>query len=306
MHGVEGFFGSAIQIAWLLSLRDREGLPDRGAMILIHGVNPFGFSRLRRTNEDNIDLNRNFLLPNEDFRGASPGYAGLDGFLNPRSPPSRLEPFRLKALWHLSRLGMAALKRAIAVGQYDYPQGLFFGGHGPAESTRIVQDHFAGLIGPASDVVHLDLHSGLGRRARYKLLLVEPASSPALAWYREHFDGERVEPIAAPDGTFYAATGTIGSWLVQHLRGRNYRFLAAEFGTCPMVRILGALRSENRAHFYGTPGDRPYESAKAEIAECFCPKSPSWRRKVLAQGLQIIRTCVAAVSRRPGGTGPAA
>jgi hypothetical protein len=31
------------------------------ALLLIYAVNPYGFSHLRRVNEDNIDLNRNFL-----------------------------------------------------------------------------------------------------------------------------------------------------------------------------------------------------------------------------------------------------
>ena len=56
--------------------------------VLIHGVNPFGFSNLRRCNEDNVDVNRNFLESGDDYMGAPDGYAGLDSFLNPESPPS--------------------------------------------------------------------------------------------------------------------------------------------------------------------------------------------------------------------------
>ena len=59
-HGPEGFAGSACQLALL-----NDELPDRAtergvAILLVHAVNPFGFSHLKRTNEDNIDLNRNF------------------------------------------------------------------------------------------------------------------------------------------------------------------------------------------------------------------------------------------------------
>ena len=52
-------------------------------------LNPYGFAHLRRVNEQNIDLNRNFLLPGERFEGADPTYASLDGLLNPTSPPQR-------------------------------------------------------------------------------------------------------------------------------------------------------------------------------------------------------------------------
>ncbi len=56
-HGGEGFCGSGIQVGLL-----REGflkeLPADTAVILIHAINPYGFSHVRRVNEDNIDLNR--------------------------------------------------------------------------------------------------------------------------------------------------------------------------------------------------------------------------------------------------------
>src|SRR5690606_39367139 len=35
-------------------------LPEDTAVLLIHAINPYGFSHIRRVNEDNIDLNRNF------------------------------------------------------------------------------------------------------------------------------------------------------------------------------------------------------------------------------------------------------
>ncbi len=57
LHGIEGFLGSAIQFALLDS-----ALNPNISFIFIHALNPYGFKYLRRTNEDNIDLNRNFLL----------------------------------------------------------------------------------------------------------------------------------------------------------------------------------------------------------------------------------------------------
>ena len=59
-HGVEGFCGSGCQ-AELLASGLLDGLPGDTAVVLVHAVNPYGFAWLRRTNEDNIDLNRNFV-----------------------------------------------------------------------------------------------------------------------------------------------------------------------------------------------------------------------------------------------------
>ena len=90
VHGIEGFFGSAIQLAWLSGQTAGEPPPGDGVVVLIHAVNPSGFARLRRTNEHNVDLNRNFLDTADAYTGAPDGYETLDPFLNPASPPSRL------------------------------------------------------------------------------------------------------------------------------------------------------------------------------------------------------------------------
>src|SRR5205085_4675778 len=60
-HGVEGFCGSGCQRA-LLDDDDMARRLEAGrvAVLVVHAVNPHGFSHLRRVNEDNVDMNRNF------------------------------------------------------------------------------------------------------------------------------------------------------------------------------------------------------------------------------------------------------
>ena len=60
VHGVEGFFGSGVQTEWLRRNENRR-VPQDTAALLVHAVNPYGFAWLRRTNEDNVDLNRNWI-----------------------------------------------------------------------------------------------------------------------------------------------------------------------------------------------------------------------------------------------------
>ena len=292
VHGVEGFFGSAIQLAWLSSLAVGAAPPPGGAVILVHAVNPYGFAKLRRTNEDNVDLNRNYLDTEGAYAGSPDGYEALDPFLNPASPPSPLDPFRLKALCYIRRLGLPALKATVASGQYRFPRGLFFGGHGPAASTRVIRQHLAGWLGGAPRALHVDLHSGLGSYGHYRLLLEESARSSNVRWYRETFGADIVEPLANGDGASYTASGTLGRWALTHLRGTRYRFVNAEFGTYPILRVLGALRAENRAHFFDRPGTRAHRRAKVELLECFCPQTDRWRERVVEQGLAIIGRAV--------------
>jgi predicted deacylase len=72
LHGVEGFAGSAIQLQWLAE--GIQALPEDGAILIIHVLNPYGMASLRRFNENNVDLNRNFQGP---YEGAPPGYEKL-------------------------------------------------------------------------------------------------------------------------------------------------------------------------------------------------------------------------------------
>ena len=59
-HGVEGFCGSGAQIG-ALRFGLYNDLPDGIAVVLIHAINTFGFSWLRRVTHENVDLNRNHL-----------------------------------------------------------------------------------------------------------------------------------------------------------------------------------------------------------------------------------------------------
>jgi hypothetical protein len=80
VHGPEGFAGSAIQSSLLKLLVDSPRMRElynlgsskkvegnetasstAPTLIFVHALNPYGFAKNRRFNEDNIDVNRNFL-----------------------------------------------------------------------------------------------------------------------------------------------------------------------------------------------------------------------------------------------------
>jgi hypothetical protein len=289
LHGVEGFFGSAVQIACLRALLVRNPLKElNGELVFLHSLNPFGFEKLRRANEVNVDLNRNFLLPGESYKGASDGYVKLNDFLNPAGAPRYIDYFYLpNVLWRIGRLGISGLKQAIAEGQYDFPKGIFFGGDGPTRTAQIMQANMLRWIS-GQRVVHLDFHTGLGEFAKYKLLVTAALSPQQLRQYETLF-GPQVECTAGGQGIAYKMRGDLGRFATAIAKDRDYHFLFVEFGTHSAVRILLALRQENQAHFFIPEGSRAHQLAKAEFLECFCPASQSWRTPVLQQSLEIIQ-----------------
>lgn len=284
LHGIEGYFGSAAQLSWLLG-PGREARPEV-RVVLIHALNPYGFAWRRRVNEDNVDLNRNFLLAGKPYGGAPQAYRELDGLLNPRRAPSRLEPFVLQALPALLRHGFKSLKNAVAQGQYEYPHGVFYGGSAPSKTQRILAEHIGSWVGAPERVVHLDWHTGRGDFADYALCVDLPVDSARVARLRGVFGDHAVESFD-PNGVLYEIRGALGPWLEQQLSGVEYDCMLAEFGTYNAIRVLEAMRFENRAHLYAQHDRALLEHARRKLFEVFCPRSPRWRRQVLKKALGV-------------------
>ena len=291
VHGVEAFAGSAIQLQWLDE--GRPELPDGCAVVLVHVVNPYGMAWLRRFNEHGVDLNRNFLGPGEAYAGAPHGYAELDSFLNPPSPPS-WDLFFLWALWLIGRVGIPTLKQTIAGGQYVNPKGLFFGGtsleEGPRKLQRYVQDRLANV----KHLVGVDVHTGLGRSG-IDTLLVPTADerSPQFRKMHETF-GDRVSSPDPGRSQAYRVTGSYDTLYRRALPEADACCVVQEFGTYNVVRVLKALRAENRWHHYGDGGiDHP---TKMDLSEVFVPADQAWREAVLHRGSIVIRQAMGLVT----------
>jgi hypothetical protein len=291
IHGVEGFFGSAVQLGVLEDWVRRSGSSPAIRCVFLHALNPFGFAWRRRVNEANIDLNRNLLQPGEAFAGSPDGYARLDSLLNPQQRPSRWEPVRLKMLAAIARYGMPALKQAVAAGQYDYPQGLFYGGDRPSRLSEILSAHFDEWLGGSRQVIHLDFHTGLGSRAACRLLIDSPLTENDHRRLSAWFGADSFE-VAHSRGVAYPARGTLGQWCVGRSREVDYLYATAEFGTYKPVAVVAGLRAENQAHHWCKWEDTSTQQAKQRLVELFCPRSEDWRRRVLERAHQLVAQAI--------------
>jgi hypothetical protein len=296
LHGVEGFVGSAVQVGLLEQWANGPGPNGNVRCVFLHALNPYGFAVIRRPNEDNVDPNRNFLLAGEAYTGSPSGYAALNSLLNPERPPSAWEPFRLKAMWAIARLGMPALKQSIAGGQFDFPRGLFFGGSRPTRTNEILTANLDRWVEGCNEVIHLDFHTGLGPHATCKLLIDYPLTDAQRKRLVDWFGPDSFE-ICDPTLISYHVRGGFDRWCFKQNPGRDYLHLCAEYGTYGPIQVLGGLRAENQAHHWGRPSDSATGRAKERLKELFCPASPGWRTKCYAIGVDLVQKaidCVAA------------
>jgi hypothetical protein len=255
-------------------------LPTDTAVVLIHVANPYGMAWLRRVNERGVDLNRNSLDAGDEYAGAPDGYDALNAFLNPPSEPSR-EAFFLRAAWLILRYGMPTLKQTIAGGQYVNPKGLFFGGASLQEETRRLREHARERFSSVTRLVSVDVHTGLGRFGDDTLLVAADQASPMLAEMRACF-GARMVPLDPERGPAYRVRGTYNSSFRVLLPGASLFLIGQEFGTYSPIRVLRALRAENRSYHYGSSSAR-LVAARA-LREVFDPDNETWRQAVLALG----------------------
>jgi Protein of unknown function (DUF2817) len=294
LHGVEAPFGSAVQLA--MFERFASAPPPPGLrFVFLHALNPWGYAWGRRVDADNVDPNRNFLLPGEEYQGSPEGYRHFDALLNPRSPLGRFDLFVPKAWLAVARFGVPALRQALVGGQYDYPQGVFFGGHRPSATHLGLQQRLRGWIGPAAEVVHLDFHTGLGPWGGYKLLLDAPVSKLQLERMGRWF-GPGTHEEDDPTKTSYRPRGGFGPWCVAQQIAPEYLYMVAEFGTYKNIPMLAGMRQENRAVHWGQRGERIAERAKARLRDLFIPPSLEWRQRVLEQGVQLVLRAAAGLA----------
>ena len=293
IHGVEGHSGSAIQLALLEELGSGQiSLSPNTAVVMLHALNPYGFAHTRRFNPNNVDLNRNFLPTDQPYEGANAAYAQFNTLLNPESAPTGVDFFLLKAASLIVRYGMPAMKQAVAEGQYDYPKGLFFGGHEQQQESSLVlqclQEHFSGV----RRLLHIDCHTGLGKSGTYQLLIEEPDGSPSHNRSVAIF-GDDIHPWKSDGSVAYQVRGGISPAVSRSLPNATVDSLTLEFGTYSELRVITALRAENRLHHWGDEAHPNSQRIKTNLREVFAPAKTAWRDRVVKSGLTVLHRAIA-------------
>jgi len=287
VHGVEGYAGSAIQVAFLESLALHPPL-SLSTVVLVHAVNPYGMAHYRRTNENNVDLNRNalhdweweelMLEEKKNTNGRYEAYRNFDELLfNPRQFPTTYD-YRigsyLSAMKGLILHGFDALKVAMVTGQYYQPQGIFYGGNQLQTSHRVLYNFFANEILPRHDsqnnneggkskgmVTWVDVHTGLGKSGTDSIMGLGHSASDddRQWWFRDaQFPGSSKNADAVTKG--YELTRGITPGYYIHLFAAASSIwqdpplmLMQEFGTLPGILVAHALIIENMAYNHQPP-----------------------------------------------------
>lgn len=292
VHGIEGYIGSV-----MLDVFFREVYPTlddaNTGVLVVANVNPYGMKYFRRYNENNVDLNRNFILDWDTFDlSSNKEYPKVDTFLGPTGKIGN-------ALWHEAGFylslgktavtdGAGTISDALLTGQYQYPQGVYYGGTGDEASTVYLKDVFSQCLdSPYENIVHIDIHSGYG--PRYNMVIfnsvfetMNEAESQAAFGY---------DYIIAYDSeSFYATTGDTTDFFYrlaqQKQRETDLFSTCFEFGTIgdaffDTILSLKYTVDENRNHWYPTDNPTSARIIHENYMELFYPTETAWREKTV-------------------------
>ena len=183
-----------------------------------------------------------------------------------------------------------AMKNAVVGGQYDFPKGLFYGGGslqpGPSKFLPFIVDRVAAC----ERVVHVDWHSALGKYGDRTMLLEGAVPTEQVARVKAVI-GDGLRTWDAADKSAYIIRGGMTAEIMRRLPNVRYDGLTCEFGTYANLKVLAALRNENRLHHWGTPtADHP---AKVAMREAFAPLGEDWQRAVLQHAREVHAQCKA-------------
>ena len=292
VHGVEGYIGATMLDVFFGEVYPTVDTADTGVLVVAN-VNPYGMKYFRRYNENNVDLNRNFILDWDSFDLASnKEYPKVDTFLGPTGKIGN-------GFWHevgfylsLGKTaitdGAGTISDALLTGQYEYPQGVYYGGNGDEASTVYLKDVFSQCLESGyENIVHIDLHSGYG--PRYNMVIFNSLyETMNEAQSREAFGYDHI--IAYDSESFYATTGDTTDFfyrLAEQKQAKAELFSTCfEFGTVgdaffDTILSLKYTVDENRNHWYPTDNATSAQIVHENYMELFYPTETAWREKAV-------------------------
>jgi hypothetical protein len=296
-HGVEGFAGSGVQVA-LLEERDfhRAAAEAGVAVLYAHALNPYGFSWLRRTTHENVDLNRNF----HDFSQPLPGnprYAEIATLLVPADwPPSPQVQAQLQEV--VARWGPRGFQEAVSGGQHDHPEGIFFGGLNPTWSHQTLRHVLRDHGSRCARLGWIDLHTGLGPSGHGERIFAcreddAAALARARAWW-----GPEVTALHEGNSSATQLRGLMFHVAYDECPQAQYTGIALEYGTLPVMEVMDALRAEQWLENHPEAPESQQREIKQRMLDAFYVDDDAWRGRILDQGREAAFQAVSGLSGR--------
>jgi len=294
-HGIEGFCGAGVQTT-LLSNPQALALFQDMKVVLVHGHNPHGFAWLRRVNEDNVDLNRNYVDFSEP-QDPNEYYLEVRDLVLPEEFGEESEA--AMQAW-ISENGVDNYQKAVMSGQRVDPRGVFYGGTSATWSNETMHRVLPQVLAGQKNVALMDVHTGLGPYGHGDLIHAYARDTPEYLELQNWF-GEEIFAINAGEygETAAVANGPIVSSLDSILPNHRSFALVNEYGTVDFDRVIKAIRADNWLHLKGDLDSRQGRAIKQEMRDCFYCVKDEWRQMIWDRALWSFERMAAGLRKLP-------
>jgi hypothetical protein len=289
-HGVEGFCGSGVQVYAAHDAEWRAKMRGAGVAVLyIHALNPHGFSHLRRTTHENVDLNRNF----QDFSQPLPvntAYRDLHPLLLPAEWPPTAENQAAIATY-IATEGVARYQSAVSQGQHAFPDGMFFGGTEATWSNTTLRQVLQTYGRNAKRIAWMDLHTGLGPSGLGERIFACKDDAAAFIRAKAWWGGGGSTPLTSIyDGSSTSArlTGLMWCAVYEECPQAEYTGIAMEYGTLPILEMIGALRADHWLHLHPEAPAALQNAIHRQVMDAFYVDTDAWRAQIIVQARQAM------------------
>jgi hypothetical protein len=267
------------------------------ALLHVHALNPYGFSWWRRVTQENVDLNRNF----HDFSAPLPANAGYDELaallVPPAWPPSAEVDAAIERF--IAERGERAFQTAVSAGQYDHPEGLFYGGRNPTWSHVTLRHVLRDEAGHCRRLGWIDVHTGLGPGGHGERIFAGRADDAAALARARAWWGEAVTSIYDGSSTSAELTGMVWRAAYEDCPQAEYTGIALEYGTVPLRQSLQALRADQWLENHPETDPAVAVAIKRQMRDAFYTDTDPWKAQVLAQAFDAVQGAVRGLAQ-PG------
>jgi len=294
MHGVESLPGAAIQIGWIETGGPGD-LPEDTAVLMVHQVNPWGCAFRRRFNEDNVDLNRNFL----DFSEPLPRNDKYPSIHESLVPGGALGAYGERSGEFLGALvaqeGIEYVVDLLMAGQHQFSDGFGFGGQTPTWSNRLLEQIMTEHAPGRERVCYLEIHSGLGPYGYGQLisLQLDACLERTRDWFGQWVFNPRADKRPGEAG-YREVPGHSTDAFARYFPDAEVTPVTLEMGTYPPAESLALLLEEHVLCLAGddAPEER-LEQVRGLLQEYHFPADPDWRCANWHRGWQVIGQAIA-------------
>jgi hypothetical protein len=284
-HGQEGFYGSALQIEFLRDLEIPEGIN----VAALHGLNPWGFSHLSRTDNQNIDVNRNFTdygIPSERDEIYPPLFRALcpDDWTEDTIDWSKIRDELTQ------EYGTKRLVSAAGGGQMIEPTGMNYIGTGPSWSRTVVEEELPKIFAKSKKVAFIEWHTGLGDYGKLSHIPMMKSGSAGhermFEWLGEDARSTWTRGMGDFNGVTPDYRGWFSAWLPSCAPQADWAGMVIEAGTYGVVEVMDGIRIDRWLKFGKGRSCLSRDEMREIMMDKLYPTAPDWRAAALKNGVE--------------------